>query len=197
MKQNWTYYKIKWTAFFITLGILGAGFAALLILGKPFGGDPAAPIKEQAPLSPTAGHYTNEDFSKLLAENLKDLDFLRDISFEGEGEGTFLLKGTLKDADRLMAACPELKVYKILIQALEGEALMMRGHLGEKEDGNGRIIADTLTFADYHISAGEATHYIEQYTAVNDLFAVPFREISLGKEGITFAGELPAFIRTA
>lgn len=197
MKHTWNYYKIKWTSFFITFAILGTGLAIILIMGRQ-SEEPGqeAPL-EPLPATPSAGHYSNEDFSRLMDENLKELGFLTDIAFQGTGEGSFTIKGTLKDAGRLMAACPELKVYTVLLRALEGETLMMEGHLGEAEDGTGQIIADTLTFADYHISAGEATPYIEQYTTINELFAVPLREITLDESGITFEGELPAFIQTA
>lgn len=199
MKKQTNYYKIKWTAFFLTVSALIIGLAGIWINGQQIfqNPDPEKPSEQKPIIQNSAGHYSNQAFSDLLERNLSELGFLSEIQFQGKDEGHFSLKGTLSNPDRLAAACPELSVYKSLLSALKDEEITIQGHLAEGEDGTAKIITDTLSFSGYTLPAGAATPYIEQYTNVNDLFDVPYDQITLSKDGVTFLQDLPTFIQTA
>lgn len=199
MKKQLNYYKIKWTAFFLTISALLLGLAGIWLKGQQTPQDtlPEKEPDQSTTIQNSAGHYSNQAFSLLLARNLSELGFLSEIEFEGKEEGHFAISGILSDPVRLAAACPELSAFEALLSALKNEKISIQGHLGEAEDGNGRIVADTLSFSGHTIPAGAATPYIEQYTAVNDLFAVPYDQISVNTEGVTFLQEIPASIQTA
>ncbi|MBQ7095332.1 MAG: hypothetical protein IJN80_02615 [Clostridia bacterium] len=199
MKKKISYYKIKWTAFLLTISALLMGLAIIWLNGQQTMNDP---ISEKQPdpapiIEHSAGHYSNQAFSQLLERNLSELGFLSQIQFEGKEEGHFSVSGVLSNPDRLAAACPDLSAFESLLTALKDEKITIQGHLAEAENGTGRIIADTITFSGHTLPAGAATPYIEQYTAVNDLFAVPYDQISVTNDGVTFLQELPASIQTA
>ncbi len=198
MKKTFSYYKIKWTAFTITILVLGFGLAAIYLMRRPQNTtQEQSPANENAQEAETAGFYTNEAFSSLIEENLKELGFSSNLSFVGREEGQFTLSGTLADPSRLSAICTDLKPFESLLSALKGETVTINGHLGEQENGNGQWVADTITFSGYSMSAAAATPYIEEYTGLNDLIAVPYDDIAIDQNGITFHNAIPASIQTA
>lgn len=196
MKHTWNYYRIKWTAFFITIFILAVGLTALYMAR------PQKPIteQEQAPQQPIdqpqAGHYSNAAFGALIEENLSELNFIEEINFDGKDEGFFSLSGILSNPKRLTVICPELEPFGIFLTVLKNKSVTINGHLGENEDGKGCFIADTVTFSGQTLPAGIATTYIEKYTGLNELLDVPVEQISLSEEGITFR-EIPTAIQIA
>ncbi|MBQ8894028.1 MAG: hypothetical protein IJ043_06415 [Clostridia bacterium] len=198
MKKTWSYYKVKWTAFFITVFILGMGLTVLYMMRPQ---STQGELSEQTPqdtsIENSAGYYSNEAFSSLIEDNLSELGFLDEISFQGEDEGKFILKGQLSEPDRLIAICNELEPYSALLSALKNETLTVKGHVGENDRGNGCFIADTITFSGYTLPAAAATPYIDEYTGLNDLLEVPFDQISLSEKGISFKESIPTVIQTA
>lgn len=197
MKKSFSYYKIKWTAFFLTVLVLVLGLSGIYLTRREPAQAPQPQTDQPEIHNPveSTGYYTNEAFSKLIENNLSELGFLSNIQFEGEDEGRFKVSGTLSDPARLTAACPDLKPFEKLLSALKGESIVLRGHVGESADGNGQFIADTITFSDYTLSAAVATPYIDEYTGLNDLLAVPYSQISVSESGVTFQEELPAAIQ--
>lgn len=197
MKKTCNYYKIKWTAFFITVLVLGIGLTAIY-LSRPQTEVPQTENEyTKPPMQNSVGHYTNEAFAGLIEENLTELGFIKDIGFNGKSEGQFTLTGTLSAPDRLLAICTDLKPFSTLLNALKGEKVTVKGHIGENDNGNGCFVTDTITFSGYTLPAAVATSYIEEYTGLNDLLEVPISQISLTESGITFAQELPTAIQTA
>lgn len=197
MKKSCNYYKIKWTAFFITVLVLGIGLTAIYI-SRPQTEPPQTENQQtKPPVQNSAGHYTNEAFGNLIEENLTELGFIKNIGFSGKSEGQFTLTGTLSAPERLVAVCPELKSFSVLLNALKGEKVTVKGHIGEDDGGNGCFVTDTITFSGYTLPAAVATSYIEEYTGLNDLLEVPINQISLTEDGITFKQELPTAIQIA
>lgn len=198
MKKTWTYYKIKWTSFFLTFLALFLGFIIVYIVQKPNKTDhnSSDPESEFLLKYNPDGHYTNEEFSALIDLNLTDLDFLTGIVFTGKTEGEFTIEGTLDKPERLIAACKELESFDSLIIALKDESISINGHIGENEMGNGCFVADTITIQGQKHPASIATSYIEQYTCLNDLLEVPIDQIGLAENGITFYDDLPPVIQT-
>lgn len=198
MKKSWNYYKVKWTAFFITVLVLGLGLTALY-MARPQSEE--TPIKESAPSESNpeniTGHYSNETFGNLIENTLSELNFIEEISFSGKSEGLFSISGTFSNPNRLVAVCPELEPYKIFLNALKGESVTIDGHIGENSEGSGRFIADTITFSGHTLPAGIATSYIDEYTGLNDLLEVPINQITLTESGITFTQEIPTAIQIA
>lgn len=188
------YRKIKWTSLSITLLILLSGLFTLYLLGKQPSLEPTPQPAQPDWIESSAGHYTNEDFSHLLENSLSSFNFLKNIQFKGLVDGHFILSGTLSEPKHLIALCPELASFESLLTSLKDEPISIHGHLGETAEGNGRFIADTITFSGYTFPAGTITPYIEQYTAINDLLEVPLEEITVDSKGITFQKELPASI---
>lgn len=198
MKQAFSYYKIKWTAFFLTVLVLGLGLSGIYLTRSKSASTPEPQEKTEDTVPPgSSGFYTNEAFSSLIEVSLSDLGFVSDITFRGEDEGRFQVSGTLSEPERLTAVCAKLKPYEDLLKALEGESVTISGHLGESEEGYGQFIADTIRFADYTLPAAMATPYIDQYTGLNDLLAVPLQQITLSENGIAFQKEVPAAIQIA
>lgn len=196
MKHSWNYYRIKWSAFALTIGILGIGLFFIISTDRLPKKDAAELPRSNTEL-PTNNHYSNEAFSRILADNLKEFDLVEDLTFQGTEEGFFTIQGTLKDPERLIALCPALSEYEEQITPLAGAPFTLLGHLGKSEEGEGQLIADTILFPDQQLAAGEATFYIEEYTTVNALFAVPYEQILLNQEGITYQDELPTVIQIA
>lgn len=196
MKHNWNYYRIKWTAFFVTIFILAVGLTSIYMAR------PQKPLaeKEQSPQQPIseqqAGHYSNTAFGALIEENLSELDFIKGIDFNGKDEGFFSISGTLSNPKRLAALCPELEPFGLFLTVLKDKSVTINGHLGANEEGKGCFIADTVTFSGQTLPAGIATTYIEKYTGLNELLDVPVEQIALTEEGVTFR-ELPTAIQIA
>ncbi len=195
MKKSWNYYKIKWTAFFVTVFILGLGLTALY-MARPQKTAPTPQLPQQDLTEDRAGHYSNTAFGALIEKNLSELAFIKEICFSGKDEGHFAITGTLSDPKRLAAVCPELAPFSMLLNVLKGESVTINGHIGEDDEGNGCFVADTITFSGHTLPAGVATDYIEEYTGLNDLLEVPVGHIALNEEGITFK-EVPTAIRIA
>ena len=196
MKQAFNYYKIRWTALYLAVLILVSGLSGFLMLRSkkaPTAEQPEDRPEESAPAP--ADFYSNEDFSLLIAKVLNDLDLFSDISFQGEPEGRFILSAGLSDPEGLLEIAPDLSAYAELLKALKGETITVTGHLGEGEKGYGQFIADTVSFSGYTLPAAAATPYIDQYTNLNDLLAVPLQEITLTEEGIAFQQEVPLAIQ--
>ena len=198
MKRLWNYYKIKWTAFFVTVFVLGAGLSALY-LARPKTGGEVQPESGgyDAPAENPAGYYSNEAFGALIETNLSELGFSESITFAGKGEGRFTITGVLTAPERLTAICSELEPYSALLDVLKDEPVAINGHIGENAEGDGCFIADTITFSAYTFPAAIATTYIEEYTGLNDLLKVPMDQITLSEDGITFREEVPLAIQTA
>lgn len=198
MKRPWNYYKVKWTAFFITVFILGIGLLGLFMARPQTVKQPEhESIVPDTPPENTAGYYSNTVFGEMIQENLSELNFIQEIRFNGESEGHFSISGTFSDPERLTAICTELAPFKSLLNALQGESITINGHIGESADGNGCFIADTITFSGHTLPAGIATSYIDEYTGLNDLLEVPVNQIQLTESGITFQKELPTAIQIA
>ncbi len=198
MNTKWNYYKIKWTAFFVTVFILGLGFT-VIYMTRPRA-DHTPPQSNGTQISDQdnkTGYYSNQAFGDLIETTLSELNFIEDIRFSGKSEGHFSLTGTFSNPKRLVAVCPELESFAIVLNALKGEAVTINGHIGENAYGNGCFIADTITFSDHTLPAGIATSYIEKYTGLNDLLEVPVHQISLTERGITFAKAIPTAIQIA
>ncbi len=123
MKKQISYYKIKWTAFFLTTTALLIGLTIIWLNGRHT--ESTTPSEKQPIQSPiidhTAGHYSNQAFSHLLEGNLSELGFLSQIQFEGKEEGHFSVSGVLSNPDRLAAACPDLSAFESLLTALKYE----------------------------------------------------------------------------
>ncbi len=196
MKKSWNYYKIKWTAFFVTAFILTLGLTALYMARPQKTAPDAQPSQEEESGNGQAGHYSNTAFGSLIEENLSELAFIKEIQFSGGDEGYFTITGTLSDPKRLTAVCPELEPFSMLLSVLKGESVTISGHIGEDDEGNGCFVADTITFSGHTLPAGIATTYIEEYTGLNDLLEVPVEQIALNEEGITFR-EIPTAIQIA
>lgn len=197
MKRSWNYYKVKWTAFFATVLILGLGLTTLYIMRPQQESSMPDPLPPSNSAEENAGYYSNEAFSQLIEENLSEFGFLKSIVFKGTGEGNFTLQGVLASPDRLIAVCSALKPYSTLLNALKNESILVKGHIGENELGNGCFVTDTITFSSYTLPAAIATSYIDEYTGLNDLLEVPIQQIDLSEAGITFREELPAVIQIA
>ena len=197
MKNKTNYFKIKWGSFLLTFLLLSLGIiAAFLLTPKNSTTEAPTPIVENSP-STQLGHFSNETFAQLIEENLSELGFINEITFEGEDEGRFILSGTLCNPARLSALCPELAPFEAMLNALKNEEISIYGHLGENEAGYGKFITDTIQFSGYTIPAGVATEYIEEYTGLNDLLEVPFDDIEINRLGVQFKSELPLSIQTA
>ena len=198
MKKFSNYYKIKWSAFFITVFVLGIGLLGLYMARPQTTDQPKQDnsVPETMPDN-TAGYYSNTAFGKLIEENLSELNFIQKIQFKGESEGHFSISGIFSDPERLTAICTELAPFKTIMNALKGENITINGHIGESTDGNGCFIADTITFSGHTFPAGVATSYIDEYTGLNDLLEVPVHQIELTSSGITFQKEIPTAIQIA
>lgn len=198
MKNETNYFKIKWSSFFLTFILLGLGIgAALFFIPQETPAESKEPPLTQSKENFSAGYYTNTDFSSLMQENLSELNFIENLSFEGLDEGRFKISGTLSNPSRLASLCTELAPFSSLLNSLKGQEISINGHLGESENGNGQFVSDTITFSGYTIPAGIATKYIDQYTGLNDLLEVPIREIEINSSGIRFQSELPVAIQIA
>lgn len=197
MKNNTSYFKIKWGSFIWTFILLSFGIAVALFLSPQSSPTEEPELHVQEPLSTPSGFYTNEDFAYLIETNLSELGFINNLSFEGKDEGGFIISGTLCNPSRLSALCPELSPFSSILNTLKDEQISIQGHLGENDAGYGKFISDTIRFSGYSIPAGVATEYIEEYTGLNDLLEVPINEIELNHLGITFKSELPAAIQIA
>lgn len=198
MKKAWNYRKIKWTAFFTTVFVLGTGLTVLYMMQpKTTEEKPQTSQESEENTENAAGYYSNEAFGTLIESNLAELGFAEEITFRGESEGQFVMEGALSEPDRLIAVCGDLKPYSTLLNAIKGETVTIKGHIGENDEGNGCFVTDTITFSGYTLSAAVATSYIEEYTGLNDLLEVPYHQISLSESGITFQEELPAVIQIA
>lgn len=197
MKKETNYLKIKWGSFFLTFFLLGIGISAALFLVPQEKPSEQPTPSLQAPQLNNDGHYTNEDFSLLMQDNLSELDIIDNLTFEGLDEGNFRISGILSEPSRLAALCNELAPFSSILNSLKNQEISINGHLGENENGYGQFISDTITFSGYTIPAGIATKYIDQYTGLNDLLEVPIREIEINRSGIQFNNELPAAIQIA
>ena len=195
MKNNWNYRKIKWTSFFVTVAILSISFAIMYV--PPLLSPNEQPITKAKQHPVTPGFYSNEEFSKLIEENLSEFNFIESISFSSKKEGHYTIQGILTNPKRLLVLCEELKPYSLLLDALQGESIQISGHLGENEYGNGQFVFDTITFSEYTLPATIATEYIDKYTGLNDLLEASIETISIAEDGITFTDKIPLFIQTA
>ncbi len=197
MKYPSSYYKIKWTAFFLTAFILASGFMILSFL-NPNSISENETTKSNAPKAEArSGYFSNESFGQLIENTLNPYEFAENIHFRGCGEGSYCITADLKDAQRLVALCRPLRPYSAFLEALEGNTIEVLGHIGESESGNGCFIADTIKISDISIPAGITSDYIEEYSALNQLLEVPYKQITLNEDGITFSGALPEIIRIA
>ncbi len=198
MKQAWNYRKIKWTAFFVTVTVLGIGLTAIYLSRQQPPAEPTPEYSENdSGIKNAAGFYSNEAFGELIEENLSELGFFSGITFKGENEGQYTISGTLSNPERLIAINSQFKSFSSLINALKDETIKIKGHVGENENGNGCFVTDTITFTGYTLPAGAATSYIEEYTCLNDLLEVPIHQINVSAQGITFKEEVPTVIQTA
>lgn len=196
MKKTMYHGTFKWTAIFLILIVLSVLLFSLYLNQKnPSQIDIEEP--EQTPLEVNKGTLSNETFAALIEENLSELGFAESIHFEGEDFGYFDINGTLSAPERLTAVAPELKSLEIFFDAMKGEVFTIHGHLGKNDDGNGCFVTDTITFSNYTVPAGIATEYIEKYTGLNKLLKVPFEQIKIMNDGVTFEGALPEIIQTA
>ena len=197
MKNIINYFKIKWGSFLLTFILLSLGIIVALFL-TPKNSVPEEPeLNVQEPLNVQSGFYSNEAFAQLMESNLSELGFINKMTFEGTDEGQFKISGILCEPSRLSTLCPELSPLSPILNTLKDQRISIQGHLGENEAGYGKFISDTITFSGYTVPAGIATEYIEEYTGLNDLLEVPFREIELSNLGIKFEAEIPAAIQTA
>lgn len=196
MKKTSKQHIIKWPIILfliLTLGLLIYGILFIELLPSS---EKEGDYHSQAPQS-EEGTISNEAFSKLIESNLSELGFVENISFSGKEDGYFGIQGTLKSPERLLALNTELQSLEVLLNALKGETITIDGHLGKNEIGNGCFITDTITFSGYTLPAGIGTEYIEKYTGLNQLLAVPFEEISFTKNGVSFENGLPEIIQIA
>lgn len=197
MKNRTNYFKIKWGSFLLTFALLSLGILFALLL-SPQTTTPEEPeLNVQEPLNVPSGFYSNASFAQLMEANLSELGFINEMTFEGTNDGQFIISGVLCEPTRLSALCPELSPLAPMLNTLKDQRISIQGHLGENEAGYGKFISDTITFSGYTIPAGIATEYIEEYTGLNDLLEVPFREIELSDLGIQFEAEIPAAIQIA
>lgn len=196
MKHSAHYRKLKWTAFFLTVALLSSAFIIVYLSEKPQS-TPIQNDESNLQIEPLHGSLSNESFAALIEENLSELNFMKEITFQGTEEGQFLIAGTFSNPSRLVAICKDLKPFEAILNTLKGSSVSITGHLGADENGNGRFISDIITCSGFKVPAGIATDYIDQYTGLNDLLEVPVEEISISEEGITFSEELPDFIQTA
>ncbi len=194
MKKHNEKHALRWpTLFFLFLiaTLLISGYLSLENEERP---PTEQPQKEN--ISVFDGALTNSDFSNLIENNLADLGFVDTIQFQGKSDGRFSVSGTLSDPKRLTSVCTELKGFESVLSVLEGERITVHGHLGKDEKGNGCFVTDTITASGFTVPAGAATEYIEEYTTLNTLLEVPYEQITLNNDGISFAKELPRVIQT-
>ncbi len=197
MKKEFSYYRFKWTAFFIAILIIGFTVAGYLSSRQNYSGE-----KEPEPALPNPqvhqdGFISNRSFARLIEANLQELGLLKDVAFQGGEDGDFNITATIKSLSALTSIAEELKPYQSFLNGLNGENLRINGHLSENERGNGMITVDTIVYSGHTIPASAVTPYLEKYTSLNDLVDVPFHEITIDQSGITFADQIPAFIQTA
>ena len=119
MKKSWNYYRIKWTAFFVTVFILALGLTALYMARPQKTVPDTSSPQPDSTATDRAGHYSNTAFGALIEENLSELAFIKEIRFSGESEGHFSITGTLSDPKRLATICPELEPFSMFLNVLK------------------------------------------------------------------------------
>lgn len=186
---------IRWSSILFLL-LAAATLAFGLSTNKTPSADQETPPK--APLHQAqSGTLSNEEFSQLIEQSLKELNFVENVTFSGKDDGYFNISGTFTNPERLLTLNSELRSFEFLLTALKNESVTIQGHLGKNELGNGCFVTDTVTFSDYTVPAGIGTEYLERYTTLNQLLAVPFEEIRFSKTGVSYENGLPEFIQTA
>ncbi len=187
---------IRWSTILFML-LAGSLLAYNIFFSKttPFPNNEPHPQNQLTPSRD--GTLSNETFSKLIEQNLSELGFIENISFVGKEDGYFSICGTFTSPERFSTLIGELSSLEVLLKALKNETISIEGHLGKNEIGNGCFVTDTITFSGYTVPAGIGTEYIEQYTGLNQLLAVPYEEIRFSEKGVFYENGLPAIIQTA
>ena len=195
MKKRFNYYSIKWIAFFLTVVILGFSTAGIYLqrlhlnkTARPTPPESKDPTRYSQKLS-------NQEIGTLVENKLNPLKFMDDIQFKGSADGFFTITAKLSKPENILAINGAFNGFEDLLSSLKGERFVLKGHIGETEEGAGKFVADTFSFSGYTIPAGPITSFIESYTNLNELVNVPYNQIMISESGISYEKDLPETIQ--